>query len=94
MKKSYIVRIVLWLLWTIWTAGYIYPNFFHGALKYIIQKIGEWIMQNPDAVMLILWGIFTIGLLAELALHFGKDSDPLKKIKLKYVEEKDKTESY
>jgi len=70
-----IIRIILWIIWTIWTAFYIYPKYFHEGIKYLTEKIGDWVMQNPDTIILIFWGIYTIVLGLDLALKFGREHD-------------------
>ncbi len=95
MRRSTIIRIILWVLWTFWTAAYIFPKFFRETAEYIAQKIGVWIMDNPEIVLLIIWFLCTIALLLDIALKAGRENDPLAKYqKLRYTEEEDEMKMY
>lgn len=95
MKGSTVVRIILWTFWTIWTAAYIYPKFFHDTLMYILEKTGEWIMNNPDVIILMIWALCTVALALNLALKLGKENDPLEEyLKLKRADKNDGPEIF
>lgn len=52
-------------------------------------------MNNPGAIILMIWGLCTIALILDLALRFGRENDLQKKQpELEYWEEKDKTKFY
>lgn len=62
MDKDTVRDIVVWSIWLIYTIYVFLYNMIPGAVRQSFSVVIEWIRNNPGAVHMVIWALFTITL--------------------------------